>query len=312
MHETPMHKIKMFLTPAEALKRGLKYVGYDEHRQGRVASKTNVQRFKSHYGSSPLIIASMWYDLCHTDIPAALLHARDKCERGFKKFLVAHFFLWAKPKNTDLLASRFGLNNKEVSGENLWYWLKKMQGLKSTKIKWHDRLNDPNGPKMIISVDGVDFKIWEPKNPCFNTDRTWFSKKFKAAGCRYEIAVDIWTSKIVWINGPYKCGSYPDVTIFQYGGLMNKIATGKKGIADRGYVGCEEKLCMPSESAPLEVRRFMSRVRCRHETCNGRIKKFDSMVKTWTHGVEKHKIALEAVSVIVQYQFDNGAPLFDP
>jgi hypothetical protein len=164
--------------------------------------------------------------------------------------------------------------------------IKRIGALKGKKIIWHKELNSPHGHKIIISIDGVDFKIWEPKNPRFNRDPSWCSNKFKAAGVQYELGIDIWSSKLVWINGPHKCGSNPDQTIFK-SALMQKIPTGKKGIADKGYEGCEEKICIPSSRDPRHISKFSSWVRCRHENFNGRIKNFASMSNTWTHGVKK-------------------------
>ena len=54
-----------------------------------------------------------------------------------------------------------------------------------------------------------------------------------------------------------------------------------------------------------------SRARARHETFNGRIKNFGCLDDRFRHGMEKHKICFEAVCVIVQYQLENGSPLFD-
>jgi hypothetical protein len=157
----------MFLSPNDVLMRGLNFVGLDVSKQAKVQRATNIKRFRCHYGSSPLDIAEIWFDLCHADIVAAKIPMKDQTERGFKRFMVAHYWLWTKPKNAELTASQFGLCSREVSGEALWAWLKKIQALKAKKIVWHKGLIDQDGPRIIISVDGVDFGIWEPKNPRF-------------------------------------------------------------------------------------------------------------------------------------------------
>lgn len=302
----------MWLTVNNVLVKGLKAVGFSPGRIARVSNATNNGRFRAHYGSSPLDVAEMWYDLCHTDIPESKLPMKDKNERGFKRFLVSLFWLFTKPKNQELMASRFGLCEREVGGDALWKWIKRIQGMKKNKIVWPEQeMNDPAGVKIIFSVDGVDFKIWELKNPRFNRDPAWCSNKFKAAGVRYEIALSIHSSKIIWLNGPFKCGSNPDRNIFR-ANLIHNIPRGKKGVADRGYEGCELQLCLPTAKAPKRLQNFMSRVRCRQETFNSRLKNFSSMSETWTHGIEKHQIAFEVVCVIVQYQMDNGSALFDP
>jgi hypothetical protein len=67
----------------------------------------------------------------------------------------------------------------------------------------------------------------------------------------------------------------------------------------------------PRRAADERVAKFKSRARARHESFNGRLKFFDILQNTFRHGEARHKIAFEAVCVIVQYQMDNGSPLFD-
>ena len=253
----------------------------------------------------------MWYDLCQGEVFNAQLPKEDKNVRGFKRFLHTHYWLFTRPKNRFISMSHFGLSEKEVSGKVLWCWIGRIAALKAKKIVWHEGLNKRSGPKIILSIDGVDFKTWEPSTSHFNRDPSWCSSKLKASAYRYKIAIDVWSSKVVWVNGPYKAGSNNDLKIFK-SKLMDKMPNGKKAIADRGYTGVEVYVCIPSTRDPPHVRKFSSRVRCRHKTFNGRIKNFSSMNQTWSHGIRKHKIALEAVCVILQYQMDNGAPLFDP
>ncbi|KAL7573669.1 hypothetical protein ACA910_008356 [Epithemia clementina (nom. ined.)] len=86
-------------------------------------------------------------------------------------------------------------------------------------------------------------------------------------------------------------------------------------IADRGYATSGpvlmRKLATPNPADSDELRRCKSRARARHETLNERIKNFKILLETYRHNVEKHKAAFEAVCVMVQYQLNNGAPLFD-
>ena len=92
---------------------------------------------------------------------------------------------------------------------------------------------------------------------------------------------------------------------------MDATPAGKKGIADQGYQGEKEMLCTPNSYDSAELRTFKGRARARHETFNSRIKNFACLEQRFRHGMEKHKICFEAVCVIVQYQMENGAPLFD-
>ena len=64
---------------------------------------------------------------------------------------------------------------------------------------------DP-GQRCKITVDGTDFRIQEPSP----FDPKWYSHKFRGPGLRYEIGVCIKTGWIVWVNGPFPAGAWPD------------------------------------------------------------------------------------------------------
>ena len=61
----------------------------------------------------------------------------------------------------------------------------------------------------------------------------------------------------------------------------------------------------------LTVRRFKNRARARHETINGRIKSFQVLDVPYRHRELNHASVFEAVCVAVQYDMENGHPLFD-
>ena len=198
----------------------------------------------------------------------------------------------------------------------------------------------------LYSVDGVHCRTNEILHPTLAKNTKLYSHKFNQAGFGYELALSLTSSSLVWINGPF-LGSKHDVTIFRDNGLKNTTAAGKKGIADQGYRGEKGILCTLSSHDSGELRTFkvlsirtntnhvipllwhtahgcttshaytifcfnqQSRARARHETFNSRIKNFGCLEQRFRHGMEKHRICFEAVCVIVQYQMDNGAPLFD-
>jgi hypothetical protein len=66
---------------------------------------------------------------------------------------------------------------------------------------------------------------------------------------KYEIAVDVYWSKVVWISGPHRGGKH-DKAIF-HEGLHNKIRPGKKATNDRVYGakdqnGNNDKVALPN------------------------------------------------------------------
>jgi hypothetical protein len=59
----------------------------------------------------------------------------DKSDKGFDKFLMAHHFLWAYPKNSKLLVSTFKhIGERDAQGEELWRWVEMIAPLKEKKI----------------------------------------------------------------------------------------------------------------------------------------------------------------------------------
>ena len=302
----------MLLSANEVLEKGLEAVGVN--RSGK--SKENQwEHFHKEYGSNPLDVAEIWFDICqgeHIDIKNKLKES-EKSLNGFRKFLVAHHFLYHYPKNSHVLAHHFRMSERECRGKPLWTWVKRIADMASKKIKWDPDLDNPEKETFVVSVDGTDFKIWEPKHPTLNQDSTYCSHKMKHGAVKYEIAIAMFKSKVVWFKGPFKGGVH-DMTMFREG-LYQRIRDGKLVVADRGY-GCEKDFpgmfSTPNPYDPKELANFKSRVRSRHEGFNGRIKDFCSMENTFRHGEKKHGIAFQAIVTILQCQMDNGAPLFDP
>lgn len=49
----------VILTPDEILRKGLYLVGFDRGRQENVVRATNLERFKAHFGSMPIVYAEL-------------------------------------------------------------------------------------------------------------------------------------------------------------------------------------------------------------------------------------------------------------
>lgn len=156
-----------------------------------------------------------------------------------------------------------------------------------------------------MTVDGTDFRIYEPKP--FN--KRWYCSKFNGPGLRYELAVCIQTGDIVWINGPYPCGSYPDLKIFRLK-LKNMLLPGEMVEADLGYRGERNTVRTPNDFVSMSDKKAKTRARSRHETINGRLKNWGCLKQRFRHPLGKHKIVFSAVAVITQLDFENDAPPF--
>jgi hypothetical protein len=107
------------LSPSDVMKKGLGYIGIGKEQQAKMSLKVKVEDFKAHYGSSPLVIADIWHDLCHTSIEEAHLEEKETSEKGFKRYMIALFFLWTYPKNINLMTTRFDICKRYLEGKEL-------------------------------------------------------------------------------------------------------------------------------------------------------------------------------------------------
>lgn len=116
-----------------------------------------------------------------------------------------------------------------------------------------------------MSVDGTDFRIYDP----WPFDSKWYSRTFHGPGLRYEIGICIATWHIVWANGPFPFGAYPDVKIFQLS-MKLSLEANEEVVADGAYN--DERCSKMGENSSQT--RFYGFVRTRHETVNQRFKQF--------------------------------------
>ena len=140
------------LSPRDVMRMGLGYAGIGHTKQKKLSTKQAHDEFKAHFGSSALVVATIWYDLCHTTIEEAKLSPKESSLSGFKRYMLGHFFVWTYPKNRKLLKSRFGICDRYLEGAELWHWPKKIAALKAAKIVW---------PKQLQSSESaiIDFEV---------------------------------------------------------------------------------------------------------------------------------------------------------
>ena len=99
------------LTTNETLRKGLEIVGYSAERIERVHRKTNVRRFKRHFGPSPTVVGVLWAELQTTTIAAARLPRAN--DNDFKHYLMTLHFLKSYPLEEEL-ASRYNVHEQTV------------------------------------------------------------------------------------------------------------------------------------------------------------------------------------------------------
>ncbi len=159
----------------------------------------------------------------------------------------------------------------------------------------------------LLSVDGSDFRA------SLSFWRGWYSHKFKSGGLRYEVALCIQTGWIVWINGPYPAGKWPDLSIYRHR-LKKKINKNEFVEADGGYRG-DETIATPYDCDNLAQEQIKFDVRARQETVNARMKEYKVLQtrfrhKINKHNMERHYLCFNAVAVLVQLEIQSFNPLY--
>ena len=159
----------------------------------------------------------------------------------------------------------------------------------------------------LITVDGTDFRIQEQSD----VPRSWYCFKFRAPAVRYEVAIGIFTGKIVWTSGPWRAGAFPDISIFRNGGLGQHLANaGEKAVADKGYRGEPDVIDLPDEGSDM-YQYYKGLARARHEQCNRRLKQFGCLAQRFRHSVDFHRYCFDAVVVLTQLSIESGESLWD-
>lgn len=156
-------------------------------------------------------------------------------------------------------------------------------------------------------MDGTDCPIQEPSP--FNKD--WYSHKFKGPGLRYEIGLSL-SGRIVWVNGPFKCGAFPDLKIFKLD-MLQALFPHEKVIADSGYK--HTKCVIPGDvfsclASDGEFPTVHKRVRARHESVNERLKNFNVLDYKFRHDPSLHVYCFHAVAQLTAMMTDSSDSLF--
>ena len=178
------------------------------------------------------------------------------------------------------------------------------------QIQLNRRFIGDGGELCLLTVDGTDFRIQEPWPFEEEYNRKWCSHKFKAAGVRYELGISLRTGDICWFNGPYPAGM-SDITIFCRG-LKHKLGVREKVVADFGYRGDKNKVCLPDDKVVGHDNRVaMCKGRGRHEAINGKLKRWGCLRQIFRHSRLKHHFVFKACLTLTPLLLDYGECLFD-
>ncbi|KAI0563114.1 DDE superfamily endonuclease [Gracilaria domingensis] len=234
--------------------------------QSRHQNAYYIQRFCSIFGVEPIHVLALWKEL----LPIIIHSCKEK------------HLLWAllllKLYNTEHKnAILCGVDEKTFRKWSL-YVVQRIASIQ--RIVFYNRLNPHPFLNRFMSIDGVDVRIKEPKP----FSKEWFSYKFPAAGLRYEIGIALATDEIVWINGPFSCGTNTDQSILT-SKLNNMLLENEFVLTDTGY---QSSACLTPDNVPDSVTEIHCRYRARHEKLHSRMKQFSCLQHRFRHDKSLH------------------------
>jgi hypothetical protein len=141
------------------------------------------------------------------------------------------------------------------------------------------------------------------------------SHKFaKKSGLRYEVALCILTGDIVWINGPFPCGLFNDISIFR-NSLLSNLSANERVEADDGYIGeaPQHVKCPKCITNPPETEFMQQNIRNRQETVNKRFKNWGILKQVFRQKqkIPDHGDVFRAIAVLTQISINEGEQLFE-
>ena len=173
------------------------------------------------------------------------------------------------------------------------------------QIILENRKIDDVGNDCLLSVDATDCQT-QNQGDCHEA---FYSFKFKSGGLHYEVGICIRTGDIVWLNGPFPPGDWPDVEIFR-SDLKLHLEENERVETNDGYIG--EDPCFtkcPGGIRFMEDKHFhkkRSKVRNCGETANHHLKTFNIICDTFRHDIEQHSMCFRACAVLAQLSFQVG------
>lgn len=286
----------------DILAYGLIYVGFGKERQN-VVEKTSVDRFKAHYGPEPRTVKDLMSDLVDA-FPSMT----------FKELLMG--LNWLKLYDIEaVLAGRWGYSEGKCR-EKCRDAVRHIQSLRDALICFDPSIF-PDEAIHIITVDGVNFITEEFR---LNPSTEYFDHKSHSCGLKYEFAICLLLDHCVWIKGPFLAGKYHDKSLFcgaetmddpqdqwDRNALFFQIPIGKKAIGDVAYEGIPERVTVKRHDHTHDVLEFLDRAQNRQETYHSRLENYNILTHRFRHGkssqdkMDLHKMAVEAVAVIVEY-----------
>ena len=240
-------------TAEQIMMKGLVLLGWDEDKLKNRSPEKNISQYSAWYGVEPCVMSKLVEDLQTTNIASARIE-----NLNIDKLHWAVHFLYRYPTETENESTWKKCSN--TIRQACWFHVDKIRNLKAAKIVW-PQFGDTD--IWVMSVDGTHLVTLEPGgHPDFPKDPSYYSFKHHAAGFNYEVGIDLFRSKCIWLSGPHKAGEYNDAKIYKTCGLHDKLKQlGKKAIADEGYRGFPRTISTHNALDTQPVREFKTRAR---------------------------------------------------
>ncbi len=165
------------------------------------------------------------------------------------------------------------------------------------------------GNNCLMLVDGTDFCI--PQKGAAKKGNPFGSHKYAGkAALRYKLGVDILMGNLVWIQGPYPAGAWPNIKIFT-SCLAHFLEPYECVEANDGYRGHADKVKCPKNNVnPVKNLKMQGRIRVRHKMLNRRLKNWGILSQVFRHDIRHHGDVFWACAVITQLTIKHGEPFF--
>lgn len=266
-------------------------------RMNRYDKENGVRekKFRARFNMDPPICSYLWYLLC--------VHNPDRMTREIRPLYLLYALMRLNSSDSDENLSSTACCCAKTFRQWSWYMIQAISDLEGEMIDLENRFigRDP-GQTCLMSIDGVDFQVWEVVNQ-YPYKAVWCSHKHAKAAFRYEVGICIQTGDCVWIHGPHRGGSDVDSAIFK-NCLRHYLEHGEQCEGD-GHYQRNVPHFFPTPRTKEEID-LSNRARGRHESFNGLLKTFNLLRHIFKYGIEKHSDAVRACVVITQIRLERG------
>jgi hypothetical protein len=118
----------LIYTADQTLRIGLKMHGYNNLRIRKQPRKINIEDFKAHFGTEPMVLAQVWEDI-QTTIEEPVVASKSSSGATFTRFLQSINFLMRYPTEKE----RKGPSRNTIRNWT-WFFLQKVGSLRSEKV----------------------------------------------------------------------------------------------------------------------------------------------------------------------------------